>query len=109
MTSLMENFEEWAHLRHPQPAPAITPQEQRMSAITDARNLIGRFAHEASDVLPVLEAAAANPHIDALVEAALAAANAGVADEVFIAVADMLRAAGQRRAQAPHPAPQVMA
>lgn len=84
--------------------PQESPQETHMSTLTDARNLIGRFAHDASTVLPVLEAAALNPHIDALLEAALAATGAGVPAEVLMGAIDMLRAAEQRHTSTPQPA-----
>lgn len=99
--------EGWVAARiHGQPAasPQDQPQESHMSTLTEARNLIGRFAHDAGTVLPVLEAAALNPHIDALLEAALAATGAGVPAEVLMGAIDMLRAAEQRHTSTPQPA-----
>ena len=49
---------------------------------------------------PILTKLATNPLLDELVEAALAAAGAGVAEEVFIASTDAFKAAAARKAGA---------
>lgn len=90
----------------PAPRPAAdnaTMEEHDMSPLADVRDIVKEAAATASRALPLLEAVVTDPRLDAIVEAALAAAGAGVADEVFMGAVDMLRAAEARRNT---PAPQ---